>query len=93
MTPILEQWPLVPDEPPQLTASATASGLSVDFDALAQDPDGIGDYWWSFGDLSGGPGASPSHTYRSPGSYRATVWASDALGRTSSEVVEVVVPQ
>ena len=91
VTPPLEQWPLAPDAPPQLSASATPAGLTVSFDALAQDPDGIGSYWWSFGDLTAAPGASVSHAYRAPGTYRATVWASDALGRTSATVVPVQV--
>ena len=92
--PLLEQWPLTPDAPPQLQASASATDRTVSFTAHAQDPDGVSAYWWSFGDLSGGPRAPRPRTPTAPpGTYRATVWASDAFGRTSSEVVEVVVPQ
>ena len=91
--PLVEQWPLTPDAPPQLQASASATDRTVSFTADAQDPDGVSAYWWSFGDLSGAAGATPLHTYRLPGTYRATVWASDTFGRTSSEVIEVVVPQ
>ena len=92
LAPLLEQWPLTPDPAPQLQASASQAGTTVTFDATAQDPDGIGGYWWSFGDLASAPGASPVHTYRAPGTYRATVWASDRLGRTAAKVVDVVVP-
>ena len=92
VTPLLEQWPLAPDPAPQLQASASPAGTTVSFDASAQDADGTGGYWWSFGDLSSAPGASPVHTYRAPGTYRAAVWASDRLGRTSVETVNVVVP-
>jgi ADP-ribosylglycohydrolase/PKD domain len=92
VAPLLEQWPISPDPAPQLQASASLAGRTVSFDASAQDPDGIGGYWWSFGDLSSAPGPSPVHTYRAPGTYRATVWASDGLGRTSARVVDVAVP-
>lgn len=93
VTPLLEQWPLAPDPAPQLQASASVAGNTVSFDASAQDPDGIGAYWWSFGDLGAASGSSPVHTYRLPGTYSATVWASDGLGRTSTRVLSVVVPQ
>ncbi len=92
VAPLLEQWPLTPDPAPQLQASASQAGTTVTFDATAQDPDGIGGYWWSFGDLASAPGASPIHTYGTSGTYRATVWAADGLGRTSAKVVDVVVP-
>jgi hypothetical protein len=90
--PLVEQWPLTPDAPPQLDATASVNGRTVSFTADAQDADGIGGHWWSFGDLSGAEGATPVHTYRAPGTYRATVWAADGLGRTTSRVVEVIVP-
>ena len=58
----------------------------------AADADGVSGYWWSFGDLSGSPGATHHHTYRAPGTYRAAVWAADGLGRTSVRELPVVVP-
>ncbi|MGH2980848.1 MAG: ADP-ribosylglycohydrolase family protein [Solirubrobacterales bacterium] len=88
--PAFEQWPLAPDQGPSLVATATPAGNErVDFSAVASDPDGVRDVWWSFGDLEGGRGASVSHAYRRPGSYRVIVWASDELGRTSTQQLSV----
>jgi ADP-ribosylglycohydrolase/PKD domain len=88
--PAFEQWPLVPDPGPQLTATATPRGGGlVDFRAFASDADGIRDVWWSFGDLSGARGSALTHTYPRPGRYRVTVWASDGLGRTSTQQLSV----
>ena len=88
--PAFEQWPLVPDRGPELAATATpVGGGSVSFEALASDPDGVRDVWWSFGDLSGARGASVSHAYRTPGTYRVIVWASDGLGRTTTRQLSV----
>ncbi|MBM3667554.1 MAG: PKD domain-containing protein [Actinobacteria bacterium] len=92
VTPLVERWPLTPTEPPQLQASASVSGRVASFTAQAQDLDGIGAYWWSFGDLDSAPGAAPVHAYRVPGSYTATVWAADSDGRTSAVSVPVEVP-
>jgi PKD domain/ADP-ribosylglycohydrolase len=91
--PAFEQWPLRPDPGPALAAiAAPAEGGSVGFAALASDPDGVRDVWWSFGDLSGARGSSPSHTYARPGTYRVVVWAADGLGRTSARELTVAVP-
>ena len=88
--PAFEQWPLVPDRGPELAATATPAGDgSVSFEALASDPDGVRDVWWSFGDLSGARGASVSHSFRTPGTHRVIVWASDRLGRTTTRQLSV----
>jgi hypothetical protein len=91
-TPLAERWPLRPDKPPSLDAGAEVAGHTVSFSAIANDPDGIRGYWWSFGDLSGAAGPSPVHTYSQPGTYRAIVWAADGLGRTRTRSLTVVVP-
>ena len=91
-TPIAERLPLRRDPRPKLDASALgAGGLTVAFAAGARDRDGIRGYWWSFGDLSDGEGAMQLHTYRHPGTYRATVWAADRLGRTRARVLRIEV--
>ena len=41
-------------------------------------------YAWAFGDGSTGSGATASHTYSSPGTYRAGVTVTDAYGLTAS---------
>jgi len=91
VTPIGEQWPLKRTARPRIIATAAVSGLDVDFAAAAEDPDGIRDIRWSFGDLSSSAEAAPEHTYRAPGTYRATVWAVDGRGRTGFRVLTVTV--
>ncbi len=89
--PPAEQWYPAGDSAPQLTASATPSGRTVSFHAAATDPDGVAAYWWSFGDLSDAAGSDPSHAYSAPGSYSATAWALDSLGRTTARTIVVTV--
>jgi hypothetical protein len=88
---IAERWPLRRDRRPKLAAEVELSGSTAQFNAQASDPQGIRDYWWSFGDLSGASGASPTHTYAEPGTYRAIVWAADGRGRTRARTVVVQV--
>ena len=90
--PAFEQWPLPLGRGPELSATASqADGGRVDFNAAAADPDGVRDIWWSFGDLEGARGASVSHNYRVPGTYRVIVWASDERGRTTTRQLSVQV--
>lgn len=88
---IAERWPLRRDRRPKLAATVEVSGQIAQFQAQARDRDGIRAYWWSFGDLSGAAGPSPTHTYAEPGTYRAVVWAADRLGRTRARTIEVVI--
>ncbi|MFG3496867.1 ThuA domain-containing protein [Streptomyces sp. NPDC047928] len=56
--------------------------------------DGDGDpltYSWDFGDGTRSTTANPTHTYRTNGTYTATVTATDPTGRTGSASVRVVV--
>jgi hypothetical protein len=89
VAPIIERWPLKRNRRPRLTAAAASSGLTVAFTAGARDRDGIGGYWWSFGDLSDAAGATQLHTYPHPGRYRVVVWAADRRGWTRTRVVRV----
>jgi PKD repeat protein len=79
-------------------AADPASGrapLTVEFGAAAIDPDGPEDeivYMWDFGDDAGGQfGQDVTHTYTEPGTYTATVTATDRGGAFDTAEVQVVV--
>jgi PKD repeat protein len=66
------------------TSSPTV-GQAIAFDSSApSEPEGtIISYEWSFGDESAsGGGATPSHTYVTPGEYTVTLTVTDAEGKT-----------
>lgn len=69
--------------------------LTVKFGAQAFDPDGPENemtYLWDFGDEGAAQfGSSPSHTYRTPGTYTATVTATDAQGAFDTAEMTIVV--
>ncbi len=72
-----------------------AAPLRVRFSATGLDPEGGAlQYRWEFGD-GDGAALSPSavHTYRAPGTYEATVTATDEDGMTATDTVEVVVSE
>jgi hypothetical protein len=51
--PILEQWPEIQNNPPELTIMLQqVDGNTITLSAEASDPDGISGYQWYFGDLS-----------------------------------------
>ncbi|TXS32288.1 DUF1080 domain-containing protein [Streptomyces sp. ms191] len=68
---------------PLKVAFSSAGTTDADGDALA--------YSWDFGDGTTSAEAAPTHTYRTNGTYVATVTARDASGRTGSASVHVVV--
>ena len=82
-----------------LTTSATQGTAhhTVHFDASqSYDPDGDPfDFHWEFGDGFVGNGAVVAHTYRTAGTYTATLYAKDARGRRSVEtrLIEVAEPE
>jgi hypothetical protein len=90
--PIVERWPLRRDPGPHLDLRVTVRGRSVHLRAQGQDPDGIGAYWWSFGDLNDGRGSALRHRYRKAGTYRVIAWANDSHGRTTAASDKVTVP-
>ena len=69
--------------------------MTVGFSAQATDPDGPEDeitYLWDFGDDGASEfGRTASHTYRTPGTYTATVTATDADGAFDTAEVTIVV--
>ena len=79
-----------PGENQRPTASFTAdpaqgqAPLEVSFDASAsEDPDGsIASYEWDFGDGETATGETVTHTYQDPGTYTATLTATDDEGRS-----------
>jgi YVTN family beta-propeller protein len=83
---------ITPDQAPHATFSAARArpGVPVAFDASAsKDPDGsiIADAW-AFGDgqtLSAGP--SVSHAYGAPGTYQATLSATDNEGCSTAPIL------
>jgi len=84
--------------PSVLVAADPATGrapLNVQFGAQAIDPDGPEDeitYLWDFGDDAGAQfGRDVSHTYRTPGTYTATVTATDRGGAFDTAEVTIVV--
>ncbi|MBD8870412.1 ThuA domain-containing protein [Nocardioides donggukensis] len=82
---------------PEVTASADpvtgTAPLEVDFSASATDPDGDEpiSFEWVFGDGGTADTADPTHTFTEPGTYQATVTATDARGAKASTKVEIKV--
>jgi PKD repeat protein len=69
-----------------------AAPLRVRFSSAASDPDGDRvSTVWDFGDGVRAGGAAAVHTYRTPGTYTATVTVTDPSGMTGSATVQVTV--
>ncbi|MFW6090322.1 MAG: PKD domain-containing protein [Actinomycetota bacterium] len=68
--------------------------LTVQFTGIADDPQG-GDVAveWDFGDGSTSTELSPEHTYEEPGSYTATLTATEEDGETGSASVDIEVTE
>jgi PKD repeat protein len=82
--PTVEAAVLPGSGPAPLEVQLSAQGTDPDRDPLT--------YQWSFGDGSSpGSGRTVRHTYEDPGTYTATVTASDGRGGTGTAEVDVVV--
>jgi PKD repeat protein len=86
------------NQPPLASASATVGTgpgrLSVPFDSAgSSDPEGGAlAYAWDFGDGQNGGGSAPTHVYTAPGSYLATLTATDPVGGSDDDTVAVDIP-
>ncbi|MEX2282025.1 MAG: PKD domain-containing protein [Gemmatimonadota bacterium] len=80
---------------PTVAAGGPYAGLkaaAVAFVATASDPDGdVVTYSWDFGDGSTGSGATPTHSYATPGVYTATVTVTDPSAATALATVKTVI--
>lgn len=88
-----------PFRPPVVGARANLGeadpGQPVAFSCTASDPDGlVTSLVWDFGDGTGSPQASSSHSYAEPGTYPATCRATDDDGvvRTAILTIRVRTP-
>src|SRR3989441_7361893 len=68
-----------------------APGTVLTFSASPSGGDGSFTYEWTFGDGSSGSGAPATYAYTSPGSYQATVTATDGNGGTASSFRSVTI--
>jgi PKD repeat protein len=86
---------ITPDNPPTAaftpSTALTTPGSAITFNAGASTPGSGGtitDYSWNFGDGTAiqddGATATTSHTYTTPGTYTATLTATDDLGVSNS---------
>jgi cytochrome c len=99
-----ESFDVTADEEPPDPQAPTAEGfanpstgaapLRVQFSATGLDPQGGRlTYRWDFGDGSAAFDDNPRHTYTAPGTYTATVTATDPQGLTGTDTVEIVVEE
>ena len=84
------------NQPPTVTASADVTSglapLTVSFTSSASDPDGtIASVEWDFGDGATSTDADPAHVYANPGTYAATVTATDDQGAVTSDSMTITV--
>src|SRR5262245_35603793 len=86
-----------PNQPPTAQMSADphsgAPPLQVAFRGTGHDPDGkIAGYRWDFGDGASSTDQHPTHVYRTPGTYTATLTVTDDDGATGSASGPIMVP-
>jgi PKD repeat protein len=88
---------IVADEPPTarfaIATAHPAARVAVRFNgSSSDDPDGTtSSYAWNFGDGASGTGATPSHTYRLPGTYSVSLTVRDSSGLTGTKTEQLVV--
>jgi DNA-binding beta-propeller fold protein YncE len=73
------------------TTNRTHTGTSVAFSATPSGGIPPVTYSWRFGDGAASTAEDPTHSYASPGSYTAHVWANDSNGGMATGAVRVLV--
>jgi hypothetical protein len=78
---------------PTARFTSSCSRLTCSFDGRGStDPEGqITSYSWTFGDGTSGSGATPSKTYRAPGTYSVRLTVQDHVGATHSTARNITV--
>lgn len=90
-------WVTLDRQPPTVAAQASATtvnvGQLVTLTASASDPAGLsGGFEWDFGDNTPhGAGATTTHTYTQPGTFRATTAIADSVGNRGTAGVTITV--
>lgn len=81
------------NQPPVASFTYSCTDLSCAFNGSgSSDPDGsISTYAWTFGDATGGSGATPTHSYASGGTYQVTLTVTDNGGATNATSQNVTV--
>lgn len=78
---------VTPNSPPSASFTVGCVSLTCTFDAAgSRDADGtIATYAWAFGDGGSASVISPTHSYRAPGTYTATLIVTDNRGETGEQ--------
>jgi PKD repeat protein len=87
---------LASNQPPQasieVSATAGAAPLAVNFSAIASDPDGsVASYRWDFGDGHSSAEPTTSHVYQAVGAFTARLTVTDDRGASASASVVITV--
>ncbi len=81
-----------PDARPDASPASGKAPLTVKFgSSKSSDDSGIASYAWDFMDGNKTTGASPTHTFNKPGTYKVVMTATDKGGLTNSRIVVVTV--
>lgn len=80
------------DNPPVAAFTVSCTNLVCSFNGGGSSDDkGIASYAWTFGDSSGGSGATVSKTYAAAGSYTVTLTVTDTVSQTNARSQSVTV--
>ena len=80
------------DTAPVANFTVSCTNLACSFNGSSSTDDkGIASYSWSFGDSTGGNGATVSKTYAAAGSYTVSLTVTDTVGQTNAKSQSVTV--